>query len=208
MRGAMRLLFLALAVLGAPGGPAWGQGAEAAVAAILRAGGVVIYFRHTATDWSRADAVELDLKDCGTQRILDAGGRRDAAAIGVALRALGVVAEPVVTSEYCRARETATRMGFADARTDPLLNDVERMPARGPSSPASEALRERLRTDPGAGKTALIVAHRPNIVDAEGGAFADLAEGEAVVFGPSAAGFVMVARIPVAAWPAIMAARP
>ncbi|MGQ2981231.1 MAG: hypothetical protein ACT6Q9_16185, partial [Polaromonas sp.] len=40
------------------------------LASALRQGGYVIYFRHTATDFSRTDAGMRDYADCGNQRML------------------------------------------------------------------------------------------------------------------------------------------
>ena len=42
--------------------------ADAALMAQLRAGGLVIYFRHTATDFSRDDRAMRDFDDCESQR--------------------------------------------------------------------------------------------------------------------------------------------
>ena len=42
--------------------------ADAALMAQLRAGGLVIYFRHTATDFSRDDSAMRDFDECESQR--------------------------------------------------------------------------------------------------------------------------------------------
>jgi phosphohistidine phosphatase SixA len=73
----------------------------------LRAGGLVIVFRHAATDQSRPDQEPVDLADCATQRNLSDAGRADARAVGTAFRDLGIPVGMVWTSPYCRARDTA-----------------------------------------------------------------------------------------------------
>ena len=163
--------------------------------------------RHPATE-ARTDAEEVDFADCATQRNLSDAGRQVAAEVGAALRALRARVGRAVTSEYCRARETARLMGVAGAEVDGALNDGGRMLAKGPSSPQAEALRAMLRARPERGEVTLIVAHRPNIVDAAGTGFADLGEAEMVVFRavPDGAGFAPLARIRAADWPALVAA--
>src|SRR5512138_3595213 len=54
----------------------------AALVRALRAGGLVIYFRHTATDFSRNVREMRGYDDCDHQRPLNEQGRRDAIAIG------------------------------------------------------------------------------------------------------------------------------
>lgn len=167
---------------------------------LLRGGGLVLYMRHPATEPGQVDAERLDIADCATQRNLSDAGRRSAAEIGAAMRRIGMRIGGVVTSEYCRAREVARIMGLP-AEPDPLLNDGGRMLANGPDSTPAQALRARLSRPPLPGTHLLIVAHRPNIVDAAGPALADLGEGEIAVFRPSGDGFALLARIRAADWP-------
>lgn len=201
--------FLAAMLTNAFAPPARGQAAPPAaeLAEALRKGGLVLYMRHPATE-ARTDAEEMDFTDCATQRNLSDAGRQVAAEVGAALRAVRARVGRAVTSEYCRARETARLMGVAGAEVDAALNDGGRMLAKGPSSPQAEALRAMLRARPAPGEVALIVAHRPNIVDAAGAGFADLGEAEIVVFRavPDGAGFAPLARIRAPDWPALVAA--
>jgi phosphohistidine phosphatase SixA len=195
--------------LAATATPAFAQPVEAAgLAAALRAGGLVLYMRHPATEPGQNDAEDLDFRDCATQRNLSAAGRQVAAELGEALRRIGAPVRRAVTSEYCRARETAVLMGLPSAEVDGDLNDGGRMLAKGPGSPAAEALRAMLRSAV-AGEIVLVVAHRPNLVDAAGPAFADLAEAEIVAFRPVSAppGFAPLARIRPADWPGLTASR-
>jgi phosphohistidine phosphatase SixA len=179
--------------------------AGAELAPALRGGGLALYVRRPATESHQADAEEIDFANCGTQRNLSDAGRRTARDAGAALRDMGVTVGRIVTSEYCRAREAAVLMGLSGAEADAALNDGGRMLAKGPASPQAEALRTMLRTAPEPGRVTLIVAHRPNIADAAGRAFADIAEAEIIAFQPMAVapGFQAVGRIRPADWPAL-----
>ncbi|HRI18926.1 MAG TPA: histidine phosphatase family protein, partial [Burkholderiaceae bacterium] len=84
------------------------QGGE--LLAALRRGGYVIYFRHTATDFSRNDAGMTGYADCANQRPLNEQGRRDAQAIGATVRALGLPVAEAFASPFCRTMEHARLM--------------------------------------------------------------------------------------------------
>lgn len=87
--------------------------------AALRRGGYVVYFRHTATDYSRDDTGMRDLGDCDNQRLLSAQGRRDATDIGLRIRALGLPVGEVLASPFCRTMEHARLMlGPASPRNE------------------------------------------------------------------------------------------
>ena len=75
----------------------------------LRKGNMVIYLRHTTTEVDYADQADPDmsLKDCSTQRMLNEQGKAEAAAIGAGFEANDILIGKVITSQYCRAKETA-----------------------------------------------------------------------------------------------------
>ncbi|WP_411890063.1 histidine phosphatase family protein [Yoonia sp. SDW83-1] len=75
--------------------------------AALQEGGHVIYLRHAQTERDYADQVEAVLGDCGTQRVLSAAGWAQAKSIGDAIAALEIPVGDVISSEYCRAWQTA-----------------------------------------------------------------------------------------------------
>ena len=92
----------------------------------LRAGGLTLYFRHAVTDQSRQDDPSPDLSDRSTQRNLSDVGRRQATAIGEAIRALAIPIGPVLASPYARAVETG-ELAFGPGRvrgTRDLLNEA------------------------------------------------------------------------------------
>lgn len=76
----------------------------------LQRGGYVVYFRHAATDMSMTDSTD-NLADCTRQRNLTASGRADARAIGQAWRRSRLPVGAVLSSPYCRTRDTA-RLAF------------------------------------------------------------------------------------------------
>jgi phosphohistidine phosphatase SixA len=76
----------------------------------LQSGGMVIYIRHATTEVDYADQADPDmsLDDCSTQRMLNDQGIAEAAAIGAGFEANDIVIGKVITSSYCRAKDTAT----------------------------------------------------------------------------------------------------
>ena len=151
-----------------------------ALLAALRRGGYVIYFRHAATDFSQADADRQDLADCSTQRNLDETGRADARAIGAAFRTLAIPVGDVLSSEYCRTRETAE---LAFGRATPTRDLTSRASTTNEAERAEriEALRRLLATPPPPGVNTVLVGHQFNLQDATG---VSIAEGEAAIFLP------------------------
>src|SRR5258706_14322846 len=73
----------------------------------LRKGGLVIYFRHGATDQTGANDETADLMKCETQRNLSAEGREQVTQIGKAFKALRIPVGTVTTSPFCRCKDTA-----------------------------------------------------------------------------------------------------
>ena len=75
----------------------------------LRDGGHVIYIRHAKTvkDWGDQASPDLDLSDCSTQRRLSDEGKADAKQIGEGIKAAGIPVGDVISSDYCRAYNTA-----------------------------------------------------------------------------------------------------
>ena len=82
---------------------------DEALASALRDGGHVIYIRHAKTnkDWGDQVSPELDLSDCSTQRRLSDEGKADAKQIGEGIKAAGIPVGDVISSDYCRAYNTA-----------------------------------------------------------------------------------------------------
>lgn len=157
--------------------------AGSALVEALQGGGYVIYFRHAATDFAQPDADRENLENCATQRNLDAQGRADAAAIGAGFRALNIPVGQVLSSEYCRTRETA-ELAFGRVTLTRDLTSRANAPA-DERARRRDALRCFLATPPESGTNTVLVGHNFNVQDATG---LSLAEGEAAVFAPAAEG--------------------
>lgn len=97
-----RVLLLVLLLL-LPSPSSLAAGAEWA---LLRDQGAMVLFRH-ANAPGVGDPDGFTLGDCSTQRNLDERGRAEARAIGAEFRTQGIVVGRVLSSQWCRTRETA-----------------------------------------------------------------------------------------------------
>lgn len=146
----------------------------------LRRGGLVLYFRHGLTDvTSGASDEKADLARCDTQRNLSAAGREQSVATGQALRKLGIPVGKVLSSPFCRCKDTA-QLAFARYTVD---NDLYFAINVGAEERARLADRLRLLSSPPAkGTNTVIVSHTANLREAAG--IWPKPEGVAYVFRP------------------------
>lgn len=112
--GAVLALVICLWPVSLSGGLAW----EA-----LEQPGTVVIMRHAFAPGS-GDPEDFSLGDCATQRNLDERGRAQARAIGLAFREHSVAVDRVLTSQWCRAQETALLLGLAPVEDFPPLNSL------------------------------------------------------------------------------------
>jgi broad specificity phosphatase PhoE len=165
----------------------------------LRTGGYVIYLRHTQTDQSTKDGDLTNMSDCSKQRILSKEGREAATKLGETFKALKLPVATTLTSQFCRAKETAQLMGFDKTTEIADLNNDGGEPgvSKDESERRAVALRKLLAAPATPGKNTLIVGHVPNIRAAAGLDFANMKEGEFTVFAPKQGepGFEAVGRI-------------
>src|SRR5215813_9814710 len=96
---------------------------DSALIAALRQGGNVIVLRHGATHAEQKDAKPFDPADTVHQRQLNDQGRATAKAMGDALRDLKVPISQVESSQYNRAVETASLLGFDKMSAVEALNE-------------------------------------------------------------------------------------
>jgi phosphohistidine phosphatase SixA len=101
--------------------PASGQGREDAWQR-LRAGGLVVLMRHASTEPGLGDPKGFSLEDCATQRNLSGAGRDEARRVGERFRAERVPVAQVLTSPWCRCRETAMLAFGTAADWEPLAS--------------------------------------------------------------------------------------
>jgi phosphohistidine phosphatase SixA len=162
------------------GGAAAATSAEPTLASAMKRGGLVLVIRHAATDFSKADQDPVVLSDCRTQRNLNAQGRADARTIGRGARRLELRIGSVLSSPFCRTKETA-RLAFSRFRvSQALLNTIDtEHDARWRRQ--IRAARRLLGMKPAAGLLTVLVTHGSVVGDTTG---LTLEEGETLVFRP------------------------
>jgi Histidine phosphatase superfamily (branch 1) len=176
----------------------------------LKGGGYVIVFRHGATDDSQKDVYPFKFDDMSVQRQLSEKGRAQARELGAALKKLGVPIGEVYTSRLNRAAETGKLIGSKDVSPVDELTDSSAGSASGMANPdgknakAGRAVRDLVSAPPKAGLNNLAVTHKTNVADAFGKEFADIREGEALVYKTGASGpAVLIARVQASEWIAL-----
>ena len=155
----------------------------------LEQGGHVVLLRHAATVPGSGDPPGFRLDDCRTQRNLSADGRRDAQRLGADFRRRRIVLNEVLTSQWCRCRDTA-QLAFGKSSPWPALNSFFDNPAA--SGPPSDEVRRRIAAFSGPG-TLVLVTHQVNITALTG---LVPAMGEMLVLLPTPAGGRVLGRIP------------
>ena len=86
----------------------------------LEEGGKLIFIRHAYAPGS-GDPDNFNLNDCSTQRNLSKEGQRQAKYIGEFFRKNKVKIDKVLSSEWCRCKETA-KIAFKNFSTNSFLN--------------------------------------------------------------------------------------
>ena len=86
----------------------------------LEEGGKLIFIRHAYAPGS-GDPDNFNLNDCSTQRNLSKEGQRQAKYIGEFFRNNKVKIDKVLSSEWCRCKETA-KIAFRNFSTNSFLN--------------------------------------------------------------------------------------
>lgn len=176
-------------------GTHWGE-EGAVLVERLRAGGLVLFFRHERTQPDRADRQPPDFADCAAQRGLSPAGIESARATGAALAALAIPVGVVLASPYCRNVETA-RLLFGRATPEPALLGPERPLGRGADAAVADLERLVARHAGGAANAAF-VGHFGNLLHARG---VRLAEGDAAVLVRDARdGYRVLRVVPPALW--------
>lgn len=95
--------------------------AAADVWSALRTAGHFAMIRHASAPGT-LDPPGFKLDDCATQRNLSPAGRTQAIRMGDLLRANGIAAARINSSQWCRCLDTATLMKLGDVAQQPLLN--------------------------------------------------------------------------------------
>lgn len=172
---------------------------------LLRTGGYVLYMRHGSTDARFPDRLPINLDDCASQRPLSAEGLAQLEKIRVNFVRLQVPYQQVVSSPFCRARESARRVFGEPVQVDTPLRYTATM-TTADKQPAVERTRYWIslpvETE---GSNRVVVAHGPNVAE-----LMEYLPPEAtmVIFRPLGLdqGFRYVASIEPKHWPELLSA--
>jgi len=119
--------------------------------------GATAIMRHALAPGT-GDPAELTVGDCKTQRNLNERGRDQARANGAALRERNIEFETVLSSQWCRTRETADLLGLGPVIEAPALNSFfSDFSTRDQQTAKTRDLIKQAQTP------AMIVTHQVNI---------------------------------------------
>jgi phosphohistidine phosphatase SixA len=124
-----------------------------------RADGAILLMRH-ATAPGTGDPEGFRIGDCATQRNLSNEGRAQARATGAAIREAGLAITHVLTSQWCRCRDTAQLMSLGPVEEWPSLNSF--FEDRTTANAQTAQTLARLSALP-AGARPILVTHQVNI---------------------------------------------
>ncbi|WP_018141796.1 histidine phosphatase family protein [Thioalkalivibrio sp. ALJ7] len=149
----------------------------------MQEGGLVIYWRHAATDRSQRDTDLSDMSRCEVQRNLNDHGRDQARKVGKGFDDHAIPVERILTSPFCRNIDSA-RIAFGEESWE-VREDLFNVPPvrdRQRQQDLVTALQRYLVTAPeDAEKNVVIVGHNINLQRA---ARVQIDEGEIAVFEP------------------------
>ncbi len=125
--------------------------------ALLQEGGKVVFIRHALAP-GNGDPEDFDLTNCSTQRNLDKVGIKQAKKIGEDFRKNQVPIEQVLTSEWCRCRDTA-HQAFKDYEEFSALNSTYRYPYTKNEEKQIKALKKYVKNWEGKKGNLILVTH-------------------------------------------------
>ncbi|NNF77037.1 MAG: histidine phosphatase family protein [Rhizobiales bacterium] len=106
------------------------------------------------------DPADFQLNACSTQRNLNDRGREQARSVGRAFKAAGIVFTQVLTSQWCRCRETAALLDLGAPSDFPGLNSF--FQDRSTADAQTEEVKALLKSMPQSEKV-MLVTHQVNI---------------------------------------------
>jgi phosphohistidine phosphatase SixA len=154
---------------------------ESAAWNALRADGNVALIRHASAPGPAGDPADYRLDDCATQRNLSEQGRTEARTLGERFRTQRVKVGKIVSSEWCRCRQTAELMNIGPVEVAPTFNNAFVL------NVMRDALNAGARATIGAWRgpgTMVVVTHGQNIMAMLG---IHPREGEVIVVAPDPA---------------------
>ena len=132
----------------------------------LQSGGHIMYMRHGATDIMQKDKDRSNLDHCSYQRNLSKTGRDELKQIGLAIQKLKIPIGDVLSSPYCRTRDTA-KLVYGDYKVEMNLQ-FSISKNRQQATELGELLHKMmLNSEPGS-KNEVFVGHTANLKDGLG----------------------------------------
>lgn len=128
--------------------------------------GVVVLMRHALAPGG-GDPAGFRLGDCRTQRNLSQAGRDQARRIGEAIADSGVQVAAVLSSPWCRSRDTATLLGLGPVTTRAYLGSTFTAPSSVADRRESRT-RRLIESHRGKQGVLILVGHYANILDLTG----------------------------------------
>jgi phosphohistidine phosphatase SixA len=156
VRAIQSVLFIALVLAGGTVDAADDTAAWAA----LRGDGHVALIRHASAPGPAGDPADYKLDDCTTQRNLSEQGRAEARALGDRFRTQQVKVGKIVSSQWCRCRQTAELMNIGPIEDAPTFNNAFVLNTRRDELTASARALIGAWRGPG---TLVVVTHGENI---------------------------------------------
>jgi len=150
--------------------------------ALLKKPGHIILLRHSNAPGNTPESNDMNFKDCSIQRNLDAEGKAQAVRIGDEFRKRQIATLRLISSQYCRALDTAKLTKLGPVTQNPVLNQVF-LANPGQMSEAATKGRELMKKIP-AKQLTMLVTHVSNI-QAMSGAKLDSGEMAVVHFDKS-----------------------
>lgn len=126
---------------------------------VLKEPGTVALIRHADAP-GVGDPAGWRLDDCSTQRNLSERGRRQSRALGDAFRGNGIAVDQIMSSQWCRAVETATLLQLGPVQQQSAFNNAYVLSDR--RAELTRAAREVLSGWNGRGLL-VVVTHGDNI---------------------------------------------
>lgn len=166
--------------------------AQDSIQGALQAGGCALLLRHATTEAGVGDPPGFRLEDCRTQRNLSDAGRTQAARLGHWLRQQDVRIQEVLSSRWCRCRETA-RLAFPQHAVEPFPALDSFFDDRSAEPQRTRAALERIATIR-APSNVVFVTHHVNILALTGEA---VGAGEILVVRPDRGGLQRLGRLQV-----------
>jgi phosphohistidine phosphatase SixA len=127
--------------------------------------GRVLLLRHAIAP-GVGDPPQFQLRDCTTQRNLDAAGRRQAAQLGKRIAGIGIRSAQVYAGQWCRTLETARLLGLGPVTELPALNSFFGQPDKREGN--LEGVRKFLAALPADGPLVILVTHQVTVTGITG----------------------------------------